>query len=178
MEESDVPIAMSVPWFGPSTKDIYRIVEDSVSLLRKLMVRLIIFLNDFLILAASIEELILALENLIYLPEGLGFVINIKKSVLQPCQNLEFLGVEINSKHIVLVIPEEKKNKIVEQCQFLLKKPLLTMINLKSGDMLVSLNSHCSSASTSTVSSSARPENNGVFQGKKLQFKDKLLKGV
>ena len=103
---------------------------------------------------------------------------NIKKSVVQPCQNLEFLGVEINSKDMVLVIPEGKKKKIVEQCQFLLKKPLLTMKNLKSGDMPVSLNSHCSSASTSTVSSNATPENNGVFHGEKLRFKNKLIKGV
>ena len=97
---------------------------------------------------------------------------------MQPCQNLEFLGVEINSKDMVLVIPGGKKKKIVEQCQFLLKKPLLTMKNLKSGDMSVSLNSHCSSASTSTVSSNATPENNGVFHGGKLRFKNKLIKGV
>ena len=48
-------------------------------------------------------------------------------SVLQPFQNLEFLGVERNQKDVILVLPEEKNNKIVEQWQFLLKKPLVTI---------------------------------------------------
>ena len=30
---------------------------------------------------------------------------------MQPCQNLEFLGVEINSKGVILVLPEEKKEQ-------------------------------------------------------------------
>ena len=82
MEESAFPIPMFVLWSGPSAKYLSRIVEDSVSLLKKLMVQLIIFLNDILILAASIEELILALESLIYLSEGLGFVTKTSKSPL------------------------------------------------------------------------------------------------
>ena len=82
MEESAFPVPMSVLWSGPSAKYLSRIVEDSVSLLKKLMVQLIIFLDDILILAASIEELILALESLIYLSEGLGFVTKTSKSPL------------------------------------------------------------------------------------------------
>lgn len=83
MEESAFPIPMFVLWSGPSAKYLSRIVEDSVSLLKKLMVQLIIFLDDILIfLAASIEELILALESLIYLSEGLGFVTKTSKSPL------------------------------------------------------------------------------------------------
>lgn len=82
MEESAFPIPMFVLWSGPRAKYLSRIVEDSVSLLKKLMVQLIIFLDDILILAASIEELILALESLIYLSEGLGFVTKTSKSPL------------------------------------------------------------------------------------------------
>lgn len=82
MEESAFPIPMFVLWSGPSPKYLSRIVENSVSLLKKLMVQLIIFLDDILILAASIEELILALESLIYLSEGLGFVTKTSKSPL------------------------------------------------------------------------------------------------
>ena len=72
----------------------------------------------------------MAQDSLIYLLQGLGFLINIIKSVLQRCQNLEFLGVKINSNDMIYLFPEEKRNKIVEHCQFLLKKPLVTIREL------------------------------------------------
>lgn len=49
---------------------------------------------------------------------------------MQPGKNLEFLGVEINSKDMILTLPEEAKNKIVEQCQFLLRKQSATIREL------------------------------------------------
>ena len=42
----------------------------------------------------------------------LGFFI--KKPVLQSCQTLEILGVEIHSKDMILTLPEEKNSKIVK----------------------------------------------------------------
>ena len=42
------------------------------------MVQLIMFLDNILNMSASIEELILTRDNLIYLLQGLGFVVNIK----------------------------------------------------------------------------------------------------
>ena len=121
---------------GPAPKIFRKLLKISVALLRKLMVQPIILLDQknfsaiLLIMVASIEELTLARDSLIYLLQGLGFVINIKKSVLRPCQTIEFLGVEINSKDMVLILPEGKKNKIVEQCWFLLKNPLVTIREL------------------------------------------------
>ena len=47
-----------------------------ISLLRKLNVRLIIFLDDILIKVVSKEEMIVVRATLIYLLQGLGFLIN------------------------------------------------------------------------------------------------------
>ena len=55
----------------------------------------------------------MAHDSLVYLPESLAFLINIKKLVLPPCQ--------------ILTLLEKKKNKVVEQCQFPLWKPLVTI---------------------------------------------------
>ena len=99
-------------------------------LLRKLNVRLIIFLDDILLMAASREEIIVARDTLIYLLQGLGFLINIKKSVLEPTQFIEFLGIEINSLEMTLQLPQEKKNQIVTQCQGLLEKSNVTIREL------------------------------------------------
>ena len=96
----------------------------------KLMARLIIFFDDILIMGASIEELIVAQDSLIYVLQGLGFLINTKTLVLEPCQTLELLGMEINLKEMILTLPEEKKNKIVEQRQFLLRIQRVTIREL------------------------------------------------
>ena len=90
--------------------------------MRKLNVRLIIFLDYILLMAASVEELTLARDTIIYLLQNLGFLINIKKSVLQPCQTIQFLGMEINSIDMTVTLPQEKKDQIVKQGQDLLRK--------------------------------------------------------
>ena len=41
-----------------------------------------------------------------------GFVINLKKSVMTPSQEMEFLGMVINSKEIAISLPEDKLLKV------------------------------------------------------------------
>ena len=81
-------------------------------------------------MAASVEELTLARDTLIYLLQNLGFLINIKKSVLQPCQTIQFLGMEINSIDMNVTLPQEKKDQIVKQCQDLLRKSSVSLQEL------------------------------------------------
>ena len=106
---------------GPAPRIFTKSMRIPISLLRKLYVLLIIFLDDILIMASSKEELTFAWGTLIYL-QNLGFLINYKKSVLEPCQNIQFLSMEINSIEMPLTLPQEKKGKIVKQCQDLLGK--------------------------------------------------------
>ena len=99
------------------------------------MVGLIIFPNDILIMAASIEELTLARESLIYLLQGLGFVINTKKfsfaalSKLRVCRGRnKFKGHDFSTSR-----GKEERISVsgaVEQCQFLLKNPLVAIREL------------------------------------------------
>ena len=96
MKGSVLPVPLPLLWFGTSPKDIHKVDESSLSLLRKLYVRLIIFLDDILLMASSKEELTFVRDTLIYLLQNLGFLINRKKSVLEPCQNIQFLGMEVN----------------------------------------------------------------------------------
>ena len=73
-------------------------------------------------MAALVEELTLAQDSLIYLFQNLGFLINIKKSVLEPCQTMQFLGVEIYSIDMTIFLPQDERNQILKQCQDLLSK--------------------------------------------------------
>ena len=111
--KSALPVPLPLLWFGTSPKDIHKVDESSLSLLRKLYVRLIIFLDDILLMVSSKEELALVRDTLIYLLQNLGFLINRKKSVLEPCQNIQFLGMEFNSTKMTLTLPQEKEGKIV-----------------------------------------------------------------
>ena len=47
-----------------------------------------------LLMSQTLEELLMSRDAIIFLPTQLGFVINLKKSVLVPIQQIEFLGLE------------------------------------------------------------------------------------
>ena len=59
-------------------------------------------------------------DTLSFLLQNLDIVINFKKSVLDPCHVLEFLGLEIDSLNMRVEIPKEKIEKIKKQFQSLL----------------------------------------------------------
>ena len=50
-------------------------------------------------------------------PAELGFIINIKKSMLHPCQKIEFLRMELDSIKVTLSMTPEKVQKLVKTCQ-------------------------------------------------------------
>ena len=60
----------------------------------------------------------------------LDFIINIKKSILHPCQKIEFLGMEIDSIKMTLSLTPEKVQKVVKTCQNLLRSHFTTLLEL------------------------------------------------
>jgi len=55
--------------------------------------------------------------------DSLGFVIHPEKSCLMPSQEIEYLGLVINSVNMTVSLTEKKKLKIIELCNLLLEKP-------------------------------------------------------
>ena len=51
---------------------------------------------------------------LIFLLQSPGLLINIKKSVFQPCQKIEFLEIIVDSKEINLSLPKKKVTGVME----------------------------------------------------------------
>ena len=70
-----------------------KLMKLVVSLLRSLSIRMILYLDDMLIMTETPEEVSKHLATALDLLVGLGFVINIPKSSLTPKQRLEFLGI-------------------------------------------------------------------------------------
>ena len=93
-------------------------------------VRVIIYIDDILIMA---ETSTLAREHtagLIFLLENLEFIINFPKSVITPTQNLEFLGFAINSSKMEIKLPGEKIQKIKQET-----RKLLNLVKPKAIDL-------------------------------------------
>ena len=88
---------------------------------------MIIYLVDMLVLSHTIREARMSRDAVVYL---LDFIINIKKSILHPCQKIEFLGMEIDSIKMTLSLTPEKVQKVVKTCQNLLRSHSTTLLEL------------------------------------------------
>ena len=70
-------------WFGPASTIFKKLLKISISALERLMMRVIIYLDDLLILGKSMSEIFMPRDSPIFLLQHLGFVINLKKCVCQ-----------------------------------------------------------------------------------------------
>ena len=103
-----------------------------ISILRRINIRLVIFLDDLLIFGSSMEEILMARDTVIYLLEGLGFVINYKKSVITPTTSLEYLGIIVDSTSMTMSLTEEKSVSLTKLCQKTLTSKKLSLRKLGS----------------------------------------------
>ena len=107
-----------------------KLLKIPISLPRKINIRVIIYLDDMLILSHAIREAHMSQDTVIYLLQNLGFIVNVKKSILPPCQEIEFLGMEIDSVKMTLSLTPEKVQKVVKTSQDLLKSHSATLLEL------------------------------------------------
>ena len=89
-----------------------KLMKPVVAVIRRLAVRLILYLDDMLIAARTTEEVRRHLATALELLVALGFIINIKKSIFEPTQNLEFLGFQLNSLLMTISLPKDKLHAI------------------------------------------------------------------
>ena len=94
-----------------------------MTILRRINIKIIIYLDDILLIGHSLEELVMSRDTVMFLLQHLGFIINWKKSVLTPVQEIEFLGLTINSVTLELSLNKTKTQKVVSERQNLLNNP-------------------------------------------------------
>ena len=122
---------MCLPFGLASAPRIFiKILKPIVGLLRKQGVRLVIYLDDILLMASTTETLTHHVELTVALLELLGFVVNYQKSQLNPVQSLEFLGFMINSVMFQISLPKDKVKNIRKECQKVTKHPEITVREL------------------------------------------------
>ncbi|KAN0040691.1 hypothetical protein ACTA71_009029 [Dictyostelium dimigraforme] len=103
--------------FGLSTAPrIFTMLSRPVlRMLRDTKISVIAYLDDLLIVAPTKEECLTNLKKTMDLLLKLGFKLNLEKSILEPTQSITFLGLEIDSLSMKLLVPKEKK-KNLDQC--------------------------------------------------------------
>ena len=89
-----------------------KIMLPAIAWLRLLGCRLLTYINNNLILASTREEATCLAEIAVSMFEALGFVVNHPKSILQPCQELQFLGFNVNLVDMTICVPQTKLEKM------------------------------------------------------------------
>ena len=120
------------PGFGlePAPRIFKKLLKAAISALRRLIIRVIINLDDLLILGNNMSKMFTVMDSVIILLQYLGFAINLKSCVLDPVQEIEFLGLIVNLKTMTLSLPEEKISKIKDQCLSLDKASEVSLLDL------------------------------------------------
>ena len=109
-----------------------KLLKPIVSFLRKRGIRLVIYLDDILIMNSCPEGLARDVALVRSTLEEVGFLINDKKSETDPTQRLEFLGLMLDTTHLTLALTEAKKEALVRTCKKLLASRDVALWDLAS----------------------------------------------
>jgi len=115
---------------GSAPRLFTKILKPVVSFLRRIGIRLIMYLDDCLILNQDQDRLIRDRDTALWVLQMLGFVINWNKSSLIPTRCLEFLGFQVDSTTMSLLLPMDKIQDIQHRCSEMIKKPSTTVRQL------------------------------------------------
>ena len=84
-----------------------------------------------LIIGRTREEIIALRDKVILLLlQCLGFLINQEKSEMAPVQEIEFLGMIVNSKEMTITLPQKRLKLIKQMCQDMYQNPETTVLEL------------------------------------------------
>lgn len=107
--EGQYYVYQTVPFGLTSAPRIFtKLLKPVVAELRRQGVRMIIYMDDLLIMADSPAQAIEHRDKTLTSLMSLGFLINWPKSILQPAQMMEFLGYKIDTVSMTLALPSDK----------------------------------------------------------------------
>ena len=89
-----------------------KLLKPVVAILRRLGIRVVLYLDDMLIMASSKEEARAHLATAMHLLTALGFILNLDKSVLTPTQRVIFLGFCLDSRTMLISLPTPRIQSI------------------------------------------------------------------
>ena len=94
---------------------------------------IIIYLDDMLLIERTVENVQMYLDIVTVLLQKLGFVINLKTSMITPSHEMKFLGMVINFKEMIISLSEEKLQKWKLYCLDSYQSPQVSYLQLTEG---------------------------------------------
>ena len=107
---------------SPAPLIFTKLMRPVISLLRHQGIRVLVYLDDILLMAENSQLLQEQSDLTMTLLQSLGFVLNKKKCCLVPCREIQFLGFIVNSIQMTLQLPPDKVHKIQKECRHMLNK--------------------------------------------------------
>jgi hypothetical protein len=101
---------------SPAPRIFTKILKVAVAFLRRRGIRIVVYLDDFLIMNDSEEGARADLETVLRLLQSLGFLINWEKSVTTPSRVMEYLGMVIDSVRLSFALPPIKVQEVKKMC--------------------------------------------------------------
>ena len=95
---------------GPASRVFTKLLKFPTSILRRLNIRTIIYLDDMLHLGKTFDNFLTSKGTVILLLSDLVYVINLKKSVLIATQKIDFLGLIVNSIKLILSLAKKHQS--------------------------------------------------------------------
>ena len=95
-------------------------------------IRLIVYIDDILVMAESETLLKDHTAGIIYLLENLGFIINLPKSLLEPTKTIDFLRFLLDSTTMELKLPGDKIKSLRGEARRILTANRITALDLSS----------------------------------------------
>ena len=117
------------PVFSAFTK----LLKIPIVCLRRVGTLIIIYLDDMLLIERTVDNVQMYLDIVTVLLQKLGFVINLKISMMTPSHEMKFLGMVINSKEMIISLSEEKLQKWKLYCLDLYQSPQVSYLQLTKG---------------------------------------------
>ena len=118
--------------FGLSTapRVFTKLLRPIVGFLRQVGCRLIIYLDDILLLHQDREQLFNISQLVNQLFQCLGLLINEEKSLQTSCLQMEYLGFLLCSQSLLISVPAEKMRKIQQDATKILSQDQVTVREL------------------------------------------------
>ena len=97
-----------------------KLLRPVAALFRQAGLRILVYLDDWLLLASDPDLLKDQGEYVSSNLQSLRFLLNHKKCIMVPTQSIEFLGFIIDSRRMTLSLPAVKVDKIHKECRHIL----------------------------------------------------------
>lgn len=117
---------------APAPRVFTKILKVVMAFLRRQGIRIIIYLDDILVLNGTKEGTLADLKLVVDLLYSLGFLINWEKSMVIPSQVMEYLGLIVNSIDLSFSLPCSKAEAVRKMCVSAIARGVVSLRSLAS----------------------------------------------